>query len=213
MSAKSILAAGVAALLGALVWGGIAAATGYEVGYVAWGIGFVVGASAKGFGGIGKTAGVVAAVLALGSIFMGKMLAVHFSAPAEIRKMFDATLTREVYGEQARDADDYAGVTSDEDCAKFMVDHEYTEAESVAEVTKEEIADFRNGEGQQLTRFREEKPKYEPWRKETSDRGVDEIMKQLPLAELVVQDLGLFDIIFALLGIGTAYKLASSTGA
>jgi hypothetical protein len=66
-----------AAVVGGVAWGLIVKWSGYEIGFAAWGVGFVVG-TAVAFGGQGlrgKRLQVLAVVLALGGILLGKYLA------------------------------------------------------------------------------------------------------------------------------------------
>jgi MFS family permease len=70
------LAGLIAAIVGGVVWGLIVRWSGYEVGFVAWGIGFVVGTAvafgARGVRGLSYQA--LAVVLALAGIVLGKYL-------------------------------------------------------------------------------------------------------------------------------------------
>lgn len=200
----------MAAAVGAVVWGVIAGATGYEIGYIAWGIGLLVGGTAKWLGGAGSTSGVGCALLALGSIFVGKMLAIRYSAPAEIRKMAEAELTRDFYEEMISDAEALADIEAEEDYPSFMVFHEYSEAESAEDVTVEEIDFFTEYTAPQLREFHADTPSYEVWRKGQADEAVRILMDTMPISEIVVENLGAMDILFALLGIGTAYKLGAA---
>ncbi len=70
------LAGLIAAILGGVAWGLIVRWSGYEVGFVAWGIGFLVGtAVALGARGVrGLPYQVVAVVLSLAGILLGKYL-------------------------------------------------------------------------------------------------------------------------------------------
>ena len=71
-----ILAGGVAAVIGALVWAGIAYATEMVIGYIAIGVGFLVGLAIRRFGrGSSATFGVAGAVLALAGCILGDLLA------------------------------------------------------------------------------------------------------------------------------------------
>jgi hypothetical protein len=71
------LAGLAAAIVGGIVWGLIVKWTNYEIGFAAWGIGFIVG-TAVVFGGQGARGvpfQVVAVVLALVGVVLGKYLA------------------------------------------------------------------------------------------------------------------------------------------
>lgn len=66
-----------AAVVAGVAWGLIVKWTGYEIGFAAWGVGFVVG-TAVAFGAQGRRGmpfSAIAVVLALGGIVLGKYLA------------------------------------------------------------------------------------------------------------------------------------------
>jgi hypothetical protein len=69
-------AAGIAAgLVGALIWAAVTVATGYQIGWLAIGIGFLVGAAVRWAGrGTTQTFGVVGGVLSLLSVLAGNFL-------------------------------------------------------------------------------------------------------------------------------------------
>jgi len=70
--------AGVAvALLGAGLWGGITAVTKYQIGWMAIGVGFLVGMAVRTFGkGIDKSFGIAGAGISLLGCMAGNLLAV-----------------------------------------------------------------------------------------------------------------------------------------
>ena len=72
----AVLAGLVAAIVGGVVWGLIVKWTDYEVGFVAWGIGFLVGVAiaAAARGARGLVLQVVAVLCALVGILVGKYL-------------------------------------------------------------------------------------------------------------------------------------------
>ena len=72
-----LLAGLAASLVGAAVWAVVTDATGYQIGWMAVGIGFVVGMAVRTLGkGIDKTFGVLGAALALFGCVAGNLLAV-----------------------------------------------------------------------------------------------------------------------------------------
>ncbi len=73
---RAIAAGLVAAIAGGVVWGLIVRATDYEVGFVAWAVGFLVGTAVALAvrRGDGTTFAVVAVVLSLLGILLGKYL-------------------------------------------------------------------------------------------------------------------------------------------
>jgi hypothetical protein len=77
----AVAAAIAAALVGGVVWGLIVKISDYEVGFVAWGIGFIAGTAVvvATRGAKGQRLQVIAVVSALVGILLGKYLAFAFS--------------------------------------------------------------------------------------------------------------------------------------
>jgi hypothetical protein len=80
MKPMAIIAGVVAGLIGAAVWAAIAYFANMEVGFVAWGIGLIVGVAAASRGEADEVAGIAAALIALGAVMLGKYGAVHYAA-------------------------------------------------------------------------------------------------------------------------------------
>jgi hypothetical protein len=75
--AAGLIAGLTAALVGAAVWAMVTDATGYQIGWMAVGVGFVVGVAVRRFGkGIDKSFGALGAVLALLGCLAGNLIAV-----------------------------------------------------------------------------------------------------------------------------------------
>ncbi len=99
-----ILGGAAAALVGAALWAGITVATGYQIGWMAVGVGFLVGFAVRAAGkGIDKAFGVVGAAWALLGCGAGNLLAVcamvarQESLPFfEIVSRLDFTIAREL---------------------------------------------------------------------------------------------------------------------
>ena len=85
------LAGAVAALVGAGVWALVTILTGYQIGFMAIGVGFLVGLAVQFFGkGISKTFCVMGAALALIGCLLGNYFTVvHFVSEAEGLGFFD----------------------------------------------------------------------------------------------------------------------------
>jgi len=85
------LAGAVAALVGAGVWALVTILTGYQIGFMAIGVGFLVGLAVQFFGkGISKIFGVMGAALALIGCLLGNYFTVvHFVGEAEELGFFD----------------------------------------------------------------------------------------------------------------------------
>ena len=72
-----IVAGGIAAAVGAGLWAAITAVTGFQIGWMAVGVGFLVGLAVRHFGkGIDKTFGIAGAVLALVGCLAGNLFAI-----------------------------------------------------------------------------------------------------------------------------------------
>lgn len=69
----------IGGLVGCAVWVGVGYATGYSIGWIAWGVGFAAGCgvSVGSRGQAGQTGGMLAAVIALGSIVLAKYAVVE----------------------------------------------------------------------------------------------------------------------------------------
>ena len=78
---KAIIAGVIAGGIGAFLWAGISYGTGYEIGWLAWGIGAVVGVAVLQGGGAEPSplGGLVAVVITLVSICGGKYMAVEWT--------------------------------------------------------------------------------------------------------------------------------------
>ncbi|MFC8271782.1 hypothetical protein ACFUJR_04395 [Streptomyces sp. NPDC057271] len=74
--ALGLVAALVAALVGAGLYGGLAGAVDREIGYAAVGVGFLVGFAAGKVGGRNPALPVAGAVLSLGAVYVGQLLAI-----------------------------------------------------------------------------------------------------------------------------------------
>ena len=205
MDTKAFMGAVGAALLGAAIWGGIAYLTGYEVGYVAWGIGFIVGFGAKALGAKGHTAGVICAGLALLSIFTGKMFTLRMVVGNEVEKAARQHLTQEVYRTVQRDAADFALVESEDAYPAFMASHGYSKSQNPAEVTKKELVEFKRASAPRLREFQKEQPDFHAWRR----AAVDAAMAEISLPGLLRDSLHPFDLLFAFLGIVTAFRVVT----
>lgn len=71
-----ILGGGMAALIGALAWGGITYGTGFQIGWMAIGVGFLVGFAVRLTGkGVDQIFGIVGAILSLVGCLLGNVFA------------------------------------------------------------------------------------------------------------------------------------------
>ncbi len=212
LNPAAIVAAAAAALIGAWLWRFAAVNFGYEFGLIAWGIGAAVGFAAASVGSRGMQAGVVCAVLALGSIVVGKYWA-YSGIVDQLQEAISgiSQFDEEMYDYFEEEVEDARllvnGSGSDDFTRRFMVERGYTEATSPAGVSAYELADFREYVEPGLREMANSTPDFEEWRA----NGVEALDQISPWA-MMREDFGLFDILFAFLGIGTAFRLGSRMG-
>jgi len=92
----------IGGLVGALIWAGISAWTGYEIGWIAWGIGGLVGLGCvKGGKGGGVPVAVIAVVITILSLVAGKYAAIEFILAGQVgnKDEFIETAIAELDGE------------------------------------------------------------------------------------------------------------------
>ncbi len=195
---KAISAAAIAAILGAAVWLGIIVFFNYELGLIAWGIGGLVGFAAATFGGYGEKVGIACGILAMLSIFGGKFLSYEYI----INETYDDM--RPIYEEQLLNANRYsAAKNSDHQLKQLMIDLEYTYATSIHDIYDEELQEFKQAAAQEFAMMALTQPSFESWMEMTfSDNGLS-----ISTFDMMKEDFGLIDIIFLILGVGTAFRL------
>ncbi len=209
LSPAAIGAAVVAALVGAWVWKFIAVTLEFEFGLIAWGIGGAIGFAAAAAGSRGMQAGIVCALLALGSIGLGKYWA-YSAFLVEFQDTIAGVMTTDedmydYFEEEVADARLYVnGSGSDDFVRRFMVERGYTDATDPGRVSSAEVADFREYIAPSLVEMANSEPDFEEWQ-ESSVEAISEIS---PWA-MMIESLGLLDIVFAFLGLGTAFRLGS----
>jgi len=89
---KWIVAGGIGGLISPGIWAGITYGTGYEIGWIAWLVGIVVGFCVRVAAGDddGFAPGLVSVVIAVLAILAGKYLAVSFIVDRELAKQMQA---------------------------------------------------------------------------------------------------------------------------
>ena len=96
---KGVLYASVACILGAVAWSLISVSTGLQMGYMAIGVGFLVGFAMRQGKGIRLVFGILGAVLALISCVLGDFLSIIGFAAKDYDMTFFEVLTGVDYGE------------------------------------------------------------------------------------------------------------------
>lgn len=141
---RGVLGAFVGALVGMGIWYGIAIATGYQLGIVAWGVGALTGVGARVMAKEGNTAlGVVAAFFAACAILLGGTLSVHHELMKEMGGFSHENLTHEVYTESVKEAKDAGPLDTDAQIKAFLAKRDGS-AES--DITQQEIDEFKKDE-------------------------------------------------------------------
>jgi hypothetical protein len=212
--------AAVGALLGALLWGGVARVTGCEIGYVAWALGGLTGGGAVLAGGRGTAVAAAAAVLALAGIAGGKLFGAHLVVEHQLGAL-DPLLDRGAFErmrEAAQSAGDQPAAPGAEtalaavESAELASGGEGWDDDDDADVplTPEEqqqlaaaCAVAAAAHEQQMRLLRDPAYTFEQWR--AAQRAA--VREQVPVVELVRATLGPFDLLFVLLGVGTAFGL------
>jgi len=205
---KGIIAGVIAGFAGAVVWALIAAFTGFEIGWLAWGIGAAVG-GAVAWGSEGTPAmGVAAVIISVLAIVAGKYISVEMMLAKEMdgaNEQIAAQMETEEYYiswladigissiEEAGGTVDWPeGVVPEEATMKEEYPPEiWSKAEELwTNMTPEEQDEFKEQVGQQVD--------------ENIAAFTAGVRKDGFLASF-----SLFDGIFFFLAIGTAYKIGS----
>lgn len=94
----AIVGAVIAAVLGGGIWGAIEIFTGYEVGYVAWGVGLLSGAAVVLFakGRRGEPLQFIAVVSSMAGIVIGKYVAFHHVLAQAVTNRYGADAAAQV---------------------------------------------------------------------------------------------------------------------
>jgi len=202
-----------AALVGSVLWAGLLVGMDYQLGWLAWGIGGLVGVAALKGGGRGVPMAVTAAVLVAFSIFGGKWvgykLMIDAEYEAQVEEVLDSSTLRVQYREMQSDSkawSEFSEPPSDEVLAEYMFQRRFTEATDASGVTPEELEYFRREQAPWLVDFSARSPSMEEWTREI-EAEIRAQGEDAPIMDFVIEDLDLIDLIFAVLGISTAWGL------
>ncbi|MBN1444162.1 MAG: hypothetical protein JXA90_15735 [Planctomycetes bacterium] len=207
MKVSGLLGAVIGGVLGMAAWAALAALAHYETGILAWAIGGAVGFGAVLLGGRGTAMAMAAGIIALASIFAGKVAANHFLITHESSKLL-AGITSDVHEEALADAEAFSRLVSGDEHRAFMVARGFTAAQDPAQVTRAELEEFRSLNVPILEKVHAESPDLEGYRRIVAGHAFGDLSP----FQLALEDLNFIDVIFALLGIGTAYGLVMKAG-
>ncbi|MEO0480603.1 MAG: hypothetical protein AAF196_14075 [Planctomycetota bacterium] len=200
------LAGGLLVALGcAALWAVLIVYMGVQYGLLAWVIGSVVGGMIASLGGRGLGMSIAAAFLSLIAIFGGQYGAIVWRIQDQpVEEILTDGATRKAYGNALDRADEFENidVDSDEDVRLFLADFD-PKGREPAEFSDAEIRTFRIEVAPRLKAFAESPPSREEWRATEAER----IRSQRDATELFVESLDWFDLLFAALGVGTAFAV------
>lgn len=189
---------GIAGLVGALIWGGIAYGANVELGWIAWGIGALVGFACIKGGGHGTGLAVASGAVALLSIVAGKWFAIDLILPNAARESLVASGAKDAYTSKVELSAAWKalGETPTEDefdafAVEFGID--------VADA-----AEFRTTVLPELVKL-EEHGSFDAW----LDAKVSAFVDEAPRTEALKNSFEFLDIIFLLLGVGTAFGMVA----
>lgn len=194
---RALIGASVAAAIGAVVWGGIGAATGYEVGWVAWGIGLFVGLGAAiAANGKGVGVAVVAAVMAVAGIGVGKVLCVNWSSLSkkDLQEFVndETVMTNFVLIDMAEKKQFPPEILKALDDDKDLTD---AQSEAMMAQAKGRLKGMSAQEKESIARA-----------------AAGKLISNLPFHEKLIATLGPLDALWAFLAIATAFRLGYSGG-
>ena len=199
----------VAAVIGAFVWAGIAKVTGYELGFVAWGIGLLTGMGVlMGGAEAGTKLGVTAAVIAICGILGGKVLVINWIYEEYAGESYASMSDDEILNMLNENEEEMFGVAilslmDDELKNKMQNDtvDEQTEQE-LERISIQAVALAQTWTDQQ--KIDNARAGYD--RLEASGELYD---KAGAIKEGLKQSFGVMDIVFMGLAIATAYKMGA----
>lgn len=217
---RALIVGLIGGAIGAAIWAVIAYYTGREIGWIAWIIGAIVGGcTAAGAGEQrGGHTGLLAAVLALLSIAVGKYATVHFIVERESAKILApqrAKLDRSLTDDEAIVVLANQKVIESQQDGKQLkwpkgVD-ENAEHESIAEfptdIAKSAKSNWNAMSDSDKQTFRDE------FRRVAVAAFDEHIKTSKPKIEQEIfkQSFGMFDIVFGILAVITAFRLGSGS--
>jgi hypothetical protein len=215
ITGTNLIVALLAAAIGALAWGAVTYFSGYEVGYVAWGLGALVGAAMVKFGGRDMACAAAAAVLTVVGIAGGKLIATHFVVEKEFRAGCAETFTRELHAALQQDAVDFAELEpnpTDSELRLFMVERGFTPAGSPAQVQPKEVQEFLSTTAPELRSMRSNPPSYETWYAHHVAESRRAFEAEFSIVQANLDELSGFDLLWVFLGVSTAFGIVRRSG-
>ena len=201
----------VGGTIGAAIWAGVGYATNHEVGWIAWGIGFLTGMGvrfmAKDAEGTGP--GIVAAVIALLAVAGGKYLTVHFAIEKGFSTISSANGSVK---DETMIAEIAPAVVKERQDAKTPL--QWPQG-SNPEAASEEKDFPKEVWAEAKTRWEAKPPAEQSAAKLETQRQHEEFVQMIKAQirdSAFKASFGPFDLLWAFLALGTAYKIGSGQG-
>ena len=196
----------IGGFLGMLGWYFLIKATGFEIGYAAWGVGVLAGIGARILGHSGSNVlGVSAGVCALVAIVGGQFLA----AKSTVNEIFE-NAAKGAYESQlayAKEAVQAIPTGSDAEIQTFLAKEAAKEGGEADpnRITEAQIQEFRQKKLPKLREFASGKRGARDFDKEMQK------VKESFVGDFLIlkESLSLFTLLWIFLGVGSAYKIAS----
>ena len=204
---KGLIGGVIGGAIGAAVWAAIAYYTGYEIGWIAWLVGALVGLLTGALAGdeASGLTGIAAAIIALAAISLGKYAVIHiYVSKASVKLHSEYRVTDEIAMVAIADQVVEEWEKSSKPL-KWPEGKNKDEAESEADFPKDVWSDAKaRWDAMQAGQRESYKNDLEAHHHEKIDEALAAIE-----AEAFKRSFDLFDIIFALLAIASAFKLGS----
>jgi hypothetical protein len=216
MNLKQIIAGVVAGVVGAAIWAAISFYANMEIGYIAWGIGILVGIAVAATGENSSLAGVTAVLITIVSLLGGKYAAVELAVQDMQAEMGDS-LTDDFGADLEITDEGLQSFLAEKIAEKREADGEAIEWPEVADEEESAGAAFPEDiwaeAGKQLSKKTDdEKDSLREERKEQIKAWAENFGQALADAareEGFIASFSMFDLLFFGLAVATAWKIAS----
>lgn len=208
---RGILGAIAGGLLGAAIWAVVSYTTGYEVGWIAWGVGALCGAGMMiglGNSDSGLLSGVVAVIIALAAIAAGKFAAIHFHVGQELNDVRASILQMPVEDAKVYLADQL--VEEYTNAGKPLQWPAESDAETATEPEEYPTDLWQDVEARWATMTPEHQEQYRQAMIDESLAATD-MVHGFADAAIFVESFDFFDLIWGILAMFSAFKLGSGS--
>ena len=197
---KGLAGALIASIIGMVGWFLLIKATGYQIGYAAWGVGAITGLGARVVGAEGSMKlGVLAGLFAFIAIIGGQYLALRSIVEKEFSQLALVS-----YQEQLDTANQAVALNTVEETKSFIAKQDEVDA---AAVTPDRLKEFREKDVPKFRDLIAGKPSKAEF---LSRLNVFQNSWSIQF-EMLKASVGLFTMLWIFLGVGSAYKLGAGT--